>query len=126
MKDKDYSYVVSVDDDMGIEFSDGSVLFYVHEQDCCENHWANFSYTSMDDFDGLMFDTSSLYFIIPIPDYGFRMKSVCGQEVSVPCYGRNNGYYSTNLTLVLSKENIATGEKEQHILDISDCQEIRF
>ena len=112
--------IVSVLPEDGIEFSDGSHLFSHHQEDCCEYHYADFNYVSLEDFEGMLFDTSSLDFIIPVPEYGFRMKAVCGQEVSVPCYGENNGYYSTNLTLVLSKDG-----KQQH-LDISDCQEIYY
>lgn len=112
--------VVSVLPEEGIKFSDGSHLFSHHQEDCCENHYADFNYVSLNDFEGLLFDVSSLDFIIPIEGYGFRMKAVCEQEVSIPCYGENNGYYSTNLTLVLSKDG-----KQQH-LDISDCQEIYY
>lgn len=53
--------VVEVND--GITFSDGTRLYDFHEKDCCESHWAEFSYVSIDDFEGMIFDISRFDFI---------------------------------------------------------------
>ena len=58
--------VVSVLLEEGDKFSNGSLLFSYHQEDCCESHYADFNYASLDGFEGLLFDVGSLDFIIPI------------------------------------------------------------
>lgn len=49
--------VIRIDD--ALYFEDGSVLQSDHEQDCCEDHYLNFSDLSLSDFEGLEFDLSN-------------------------------------------------------------------
>jgi hypothetical protein len=52
-----------------------------------------------------------------IEDYGIELIPVHGWSVKIPGYGSNNGYYSTNLSLVLS---------DGREFDITECQEINY
>lgn len=106
--------VIKVTDD-GITFDNGIVLSSYHEDSCCETHYLDFSYVNIEDFDGLEFDLSSSSFFKMIPDYGIELIPIKGWPIRIPGYGNNNGYYSTNLSLVLS---------DGRTFDISDCQEI--
>lgn len=101
-----------------LNFDDGSKLYSDHDQQCCENHYLDFTNLSLEDFEGLDFDLSSDGFFEKVEDFGIRLKPTNGHPVSVPGYGYNNGYYSHNLTLVLCKE----GDETRY--DISDCQTV--
>src|SRR6478735_787806 len=85
-----------------ITFFNGLTLNSNHTRDCCENHYLDFSNLEDSDFDGLEFDLSSDTFFERVPDYGIRLIPINGHPVSVPGYGSNNGYYSSNLSLTLS------------------------
>lgn len=106
--------VKSIDSD-SITFENGLVLSSNHEQDCCENHYLSFSDLKLEDFDGLEFDLSGDTFFERVPDYGIRLIPVSGHPVSIPGYGYNNGYYSSNLDLTLS---------DGRTFDVSSCQVI--
>jgi hypothetical protein len=101
----------------GIRFDDGSTLEDFHDSECCEHHYLDFSAISLEDFDGLEFDLSSEDFFERVPDYGIRLVPTNGHPVSIPGYGYNNGYYSSNLSLILTTPD---GKKT---FDISECQE---
>ncbi len=78
----------------GVEFSDGSVLVDLHEQDCCENVYADFSNLDSDimsyDFKGRI--------EIKAAKHGFKFGD--GRRwFFVPCYNVQNGYYSDNLSI---------------------------
>lgn len=106
--------VIEVTSD-NIKFDNGLILSSHHEQDCCESHYLDFEYVNLSDFDGLEFDLSSDKFFNRIIDYGIELVPVSGWGVRIPGYGSNNGYYSSELTLMLS---------DGRYFDISDCQEI--
>ena len=110
--------VVFIDSDV-IRFDDNSELFSYHEQDCCEYHYLDFSQHSLDDFDDLEFDLSSSSFFERVENYGIRLLPTNGHPISVPGYGNNSGYYSSNLKLVLKQPDF------ERKFDITDCQEIR-
>jgi hypothetical protein len=110
--------VVKINGDY-IEFDNGMKLSSDHTQDCCETHYLHFSDLSLADFSGYTFNLTSNEFFERVEDYGIRLIPVFGHPVNIPGYGFNNGYYGTNLTLVLSRESefIKT-------FDISECQVI--
>lgn len=102
----------------GIIFEDGSDLSDHHEQDCCESHYLSYDGLSLSDFEGMEFDLSSDSFFERVPDYGIRLIPVSGHPVSIPGYGYNNGYYTSNLSLILARPGEAS-----KTFDISECQE---
>ena len=106
--------------DMGsICFDNGMELYSYHEQQCCEIHYLGMDDLTMADFEGLEFDLSdSGYgFFHRIPGYGIELVPINGYPVRIPGYASNNGYYSANLTLVLSD-----GENSREF-DIQECQD---
>lgn len=78
----------------GIEFSDGSMLVDLHDQDCCENVYADFSNLDSDimsyDFKGAI--------KIEKAQNGFKFGDN-RRWFYVPCYNVQNGYYSDNLSI---------------------------
>jgi len=111
--------VIKITDD-SIIFDDETELSSDHEQDCCEGHYLSFSDLTMEDFEDLEFNLENDNFFNKIEDYGIELVPLKGHSVKIPGYGYNNGYYSTNLTLVLSK-----GHGEGKSYDISECQVIQ-
>ena len=73
---------------------------------------------TLEDFDGLEFDLESDDFFECIEGYGIALKPLTGFPVRIPGYGSNNGYYSDQLELVLSGENVIK------VFDISECQDV--
>lgn len=109
--------VIYVDKDV-LRFDDKSELYSDHDQDCCESHYLSFEGQTLADFSGLEFDLSSDAFFERVDGFGIRLVPVSGHAISVPGYGYNNGYYSSNLTLVLQRPDATTK------FDVSDCQVI--
>lgn len=100
-----------------IEFDDGTRLYSDHYQDCCETHYLNFSDLTIEDFDGLEFDLTNEDFFERIDGYGIALKPVSGHPVRIPGYASNNGYYSSNLSLVVT---FPSGNS--NVFDIRECQ----
>lgn len=111
--------VVKIDSD-SLEFDNGMILFSHHDQDCCEDHYLSLSDLTLDDFKGLEFDLSNDDFFERIEDYGITLKPKNGHPVRIPGYGSNNGYYSSNLALIITNTD-GRGVFKQY--DITECQE---
>ena len=110
--------VIKVDSD-GLYFNNGARLDSKHDQDCCESHYLSFADITLADFNGLEFDLTSEVFFERIDGYGIVLKPLNGHPVGVPGYGSNNGYYSTQLELVLTDDKGVS-----KAFDISECQDI--
>jgi hypothetical protein len=103
-----------------ITFDNGFILYSEHEQDCCESHELTLDDLSLKDFEGLEFDLDNPNFFTKLPDYGIQLNPIKGLCVRIPAHGYNNGYYGTNIDLIISN-------KENNIyktFDITECQEI--
>lgn len=98
-------------------FDDGTKLYSDHQRDCCEHHWLSFDDLTPLDFEGLEFDFGSETFFKRIDGYGIELIPLFGHSVKIPGYGSNNGYYSSNLTLVIEKD----GDLKE--FDITECQD---
>lgn len=103
-----------------ITFDNGMKLYSDHNQDCCENHYLSMSDLTITDFEGLEFDLSNDDFFERIEDYGIALKPINGHPVRIPGYGSNNGYYSSNLSLVITNTD---GRGTYKHYDITECQE---
>lgn len=101
-----------------IKFDNNYRLLSEHEQDCCENHYLSFNNLRLDDFDNLEFNLEDDNFFTKIVDYGIQLNPIKGFSVRIPGYGSNNGYYSSDLTLILTNGTV------NKTFDISDCQVI--
>lgn len=101
-----------------ILFDNGVKLYSEHESCCCEHHWLDFKDLELIDFEDLRFDLSGDKFFKKIEGYGIELIPISGHSVKIAGYGSNNGYYSTELTLVIGDDNVARK------FDITECQEI--
>lgn len=110
--------VVKLDSE-GLVFENDVQLYSNHDSDCCESHWLCFKDLTLDDFKDLEFDLSDDKFFKKIEDYGIELIPIKGHSIKVPGYGSNNGYYSTELTLVISQNG-----KTLKAFDITECQVI--
>ena len=110
--------VVKIDSD-SLEFDNGIRLYSYHDSDCCESHYLDLSNILLEDFEGLEFDLTNDNFFERIEDYGIALKPIKGFPVKIPGYGYNNGYYSSQLDLI-----ITNGKGFEKIYDISECQDI--
>lgn len=113
----DYLKVVKVTRD-DIEFNNGYKIYSDHQQDCCEHHYLDFSNLTIEDFDNLEFDLTDENFFNRIEDYGIELKPIKGFSVKVPGYGYNNGYYGSNIDLVVENKE----GKVIKTYDVSECQ----
>lgn len=100
-----------------IVFEGNVVLYSDHSQDCCESHYLSTQDLTLEDFEGLEFDLTTDNFFTRIEDYGIALNPLKGYPVRIPGYGYNNGYYSSNLSLVLTENG-----KEIKQFDITECQ----
>lgn len=78
----------------GITFEDGTHITHLHEQDCCENvytDWMQLRDTNILDRD---FNKINLT--------GVKNAGIKLNEYFIPCYDNQNGYYSSNLSLVIT------------------------
>jgi hypothetical protein len=100
-------------------FDDGHKLTSDHCSVCCEIHYLNFEDLELSDFEGLEFDLSNENFFKKIDGYGIELLPINGHSVRVAGMGSNNGYYGTNIDLVLENE----GSKK--IYDVTECQVIQ-
>jgi len=114
------SYVIKVDKN-SITFNNKLKLYSDHHYDCCEEHFLSFDNLNLQDFENLLFDLSNESFFERIVDYGIELKPINGYPVRIPGYGTNNGYYSSNLSLVLTDDKEFT-----KVFDISECQDINW
>ena len=110
--------VVKIDSE-SLVFDNGMVLTSHHDQDCCEFHYLSLSDLTLEDFKGLEFDLSNDDFFERVKDYGIALKPNNGHPVRIPGYGSNNGYYSSNLDLIILNPD---GKETFKKYDISECQ----
>ena len=93
--------------DYGITFDNGKFLEDYHEQDCCEQVYADWenmqimgerekNYVNAADLD---FFDNILESIVPIEGLGFYIVTKQGICILVSCYNCQNGYYSSELAL---------------------------
>lgn len=76
-----------------IEFDDGTKITDNHEQDCCENVYANFK--ALKD-QGIKEKEFKKIKIDGVKNSGFKLNGYF-----IPCYNEQNGYYASNLELII-------------------------
>lgn len=99
-------------------FNDGTRLLSDHDQSCCESHYLDFANLDISDFDGLEFDLTSDDFFNRVEGYGIELKPINGHVVRIPGYGSNNGYYGSNIDLIIADAKGNTIKS----FDVSECQ----
>lgn len=116
--------ITSDDNDINIEFEKESmVISYDHDQDCCENVYADFSSVKYH-IEKLIDKNVKEIVFKGIEEIGFL---ICfyfdwedSEKIFVPCYNSQNGYYSDKLALIvkrgeIKKEIDITAFKEDNI-----------
>ena len=92
-----------------IKFDNGKCITYGHEQDCCEDNYADFD--QLDDLARAYdFDEGTLQFYFS-QDAGFTFGDG-GRLFFVPCYSDQNGYYSTDIVIYYDGVVVCCGECE--------------
>lgn len=106
-----------------IEIKENKIIFdneyeleSYHEQDCCEHVYADFEVLkdynvstktgktiNIKDID---FEEHLEYLIQGIENEGFNMISKIGEKFFIPCYNSQNGYYSSELELILKRGEV--------------------
>ena len=102
-----------------IKFDNGYELSFYHEQDCCENHYLDFTHIEPSDYEGLEFDLSGDNFFERLPGFGIALLPTNNYPLRIPGYADNNGYYNSELRLELQTPD------KRVIYDITDCQDWR-
>ena len=100
--------------------SDGSAISSSHDSDCCEDHWLDFAETSKDgEAIGLTLDLDGQWFR-EVPGYGIELVPAVPDRhpIRVPGYGSNNGYYGSNIDLLLTSP-----DGKVQTWDVSECQD---
>ena len=83
-------------------FTNGDVISYDHEQDCCEHNYADFE--QLDDLAYTIEFNTPLEFEA-VDNAGFRFGNK-GNMVFVPCYSEQNGYYSSWVDIYYNGEKV--------------------
>lgn len=109
--------IVKVEEER-IIFDNGSVLESYHEQDCCENHYVDFTSINDQGFENENFPEQLRDIIsteadpLEVDEWGefnissfFNIKDKQGNKYTLTIYNSNNGYYSTDVSLILTHKN---------------------
>jgi hypothetical protein len=111
---EDAGVVIKTEDGKEITISDE------HDQECCENVYADFSVLELYAKD-IIGKTVEHLIVKGVEDVGFLLcfydDSDSLAKALICCYNSQNGYYSSALTLVLEKEGVKT------LVDISEFVE---
>ena len=110
--------VVKIDSE-SLWFDNGMILTSDHDQECCETHYLSLSDISIEDFNGLEFDLSNDDFFERINGYGIALKPKNGHHIRIPGYAANNGYYSSDLHLIITNTD---GNGTHKSYEITKCQ----
>lgn len=112
-----------------IIFDDGYVMTSDHCSDCCEHHWLDFSNLATCNIGTVTgksiniyeqeFDFSNGINFRKVEGVGILLYDTEGNKYLINGYGKNNGYYGTDIDLVLYK-----GRMLKYEYDVSECQEI--
>lgn len=78
-----------------IEFDNGKKITFDHDQDCCEDNYADFNQL---DTIGRSFDFQEPLYFEAVQDSGFRFGNKDAMFF-IPCYSYQNGYYTTQIDI---------------------------
>ena len=82
----------------GIEFNNGTTIKHFHDQQCCENVYADWK--QLGDTDAFQHEFNEDLIIEGVEKSGFRVEGYF-----VPCYNEQNGWYSSELELQITLKN---------------------
>lgn len=119
--DKKVDSMSVVDEAMTLILDDGSKLIFstYHNQDCCESVYGDFSIVKYHETE-LVGQHLSKVEVKSVTDMGFLLCfsfNYKATKIFIPCYNYQNGYYSSDLNLLVDDNGTQT------TIDISDCVE---
>ena len=91
-----------------IVFDNGKVISFDHNQDCCEYNYADFS--QIDDL-ARDYDFEDKLKFEKCEDYGF-MFGDNRRMFFIPCYSKQNGYYSNDVDIYYDGNCVLTADGE--------------
>lgn len=91
-----------------ILFDNGKIIYYDHNQQCCEYNYADFE--QLDDL-ARDYDFSENLKFEAVDDCGFRFGDE-RQMFFVPCYSEQNGYYSSDVDIYYDGHKVLTVDGE--------------
>ena len=85
-----------------IKFTDGHIITFDHEQDCCENNYADF-----EQIDDIALNTE---FTLPltfeeVDGVGFKFGNP-NKMFFIPCYSIQNGYYTSRVNIYFDDQEV--------------------
>lgn len=100
--------ITTFDDDILI-FSNGDKIECLHYADCCERNWADFSVLS--GYPEILEQEYADFSIKPVDGVGFilileftnKYNIPKKDTVLIPCYSDQNGYYSDDIDVYITK-----------------------
>lgn len=92
--------------DTHIIFNTLDYITFDHDQDCCENNYADFSVIKNDVFINHDFDKDLKFVFVDQLGFTFGDDDV---RIFVPCYSEQNGYYTTDLNILYNGEVVCSG-----------------
>jgi hypothetical protein len=123
LRNKEITNVLIGEDYVEIDFKESPSLKikYFHSQDCCESVYADLTMLGYY-IPALKGRTFSNLVVKGVKGMGFLLCFLnggnSGLKIFIPCYNNQNGYYSTDLKLIISP-----GEGGKMEIDISDLEE---
>lgn len=86
-----------------IEFDNGNMITFDHDQNCCETNYADFEQLEerardVEFMENLKFEV--------VDFYGFRFGNGGSEMFFIPCYSIQNGYYSSDVSIYYDGEHV--------------------
>lgn len=100
-----------------IYLHDGTKICFYHNQDCCEEVYADLTALEDTGFANDKTITKETLKIEFVENYGVRINGY-----GIPCYNNQNGYYNSNITIFVNDEEQKTfdiniyGKENQYYL----------
>lgn len=96
--------------DETIYFSDGSIITYDHDQECCEVNYADFSVLEMfyngEEFIDFTIEDARDGFLLVLLGVGLVPRE---KKIFIPCYSSQNGYYDNTLIIDIRRSDQSIG-----------------
>lgn len=106
--------------DEHILFDNGNTITFDHEQDCCEDNYADFMILTENNVNyGFDFNEELTFEFIDEMGFRFGSKDRYGamRWIFIPCYSYQNGYYSNDVDILYNDNKVLNGICEEH----DDC-----
>jgi len=87
-----------------IHFNNGNSITFSHDQDCCEDNYADFSVLTNGTVN-IDYDFNENLIFKKVDGGGFLFGNE-GHMIFVPCYSEQNGYYTSNIDIYYNGQSV--------------------